>query len=81
MFCFAEFEIKPKKDLDEDIYTLTVTIMDSQGLKNTTLLKIQVCQCDGTTCDSPKALAGGLGIPVILGILGGILALLSKSFS
>lgn len=71
-----QFEIKPKKDLDEDIYTLTVNIMDSQGLKNTTLLKIQVCQCDGTTCDSPKALAGGLGIPVILGILGGILALL-----
>ncbi|XP_069822187.1 cadherin-1-like [Dendropsophus ebraccatus] len=72
-----QFEIKPKKDLAEDIYTVLVTIMDSQMLKNTTTLKIQVCQCqDGTTCNEAKALAGGMGIPVILGILGGILALL-----
>ncbi|XP_075694659.1 cadherin-1-like [Rhinoderma darwinii] len=71
-----QFEIRPKKDLDADIYTVTVTISDSQGLKNTSILKIQVCECEGTTCNAPKALAGGLGIPMILGILGGILALL-----
>ncbi|XP_056381932.1 cadherin-1 isoform X2 [Hyla sarda] len=71
-----KFEIKPKKDLPEDTYTVLVSILDSQMLKNTTILKIQVCECDGTTCNEAKALAGGVGIPVILGILGGILALL-----
>ncbi|XP_077144602.1 cadherin-1-like [Ranitomeya variabilis] len=72
-----QFEIKPKKELEEGQYTVTVTILDAGGVKNTTILKIDVCECDhGTTCSGAKALAGGLGIPVILGILGGILALL-----
>ncbi|XP_040266682.1 cadherin-1 [Bufo bufo] len=72
-----QFEIKPKKDLPEDTYQVTVTIADSQGLKNTTLLRIQVCDCrEGSTCDGPKAQEAAMGIPVILGILGGILALL-----
>ncbi|KAM3919449.1 cadherin-1-like [Leptodactylus fuscus] len=76
-----KFEIRPKRDMEEDTYSVTVTILDSQGLKNTTHLKIQVCECEaikggGAMCSGPKALAGGMGIPVILGILGGILALL-----
>ncbi|XP_073515326.1 cadherin-1-like [Phyllobates terribilis] len=70
-----QFEIQPKRELEE-VYTVMVTILDAGGIKNTTILKIEVCQCDGTTCNGPKALAGALGIPVILGILGGILALL-----
>ncbi|KAM4017829.1 cadherin-1-like isoform 1-T3 [Anomaloglossus baeobatrachus] len=71
-----QFEIKPKKELEEDIYFMTVTMLDADGMKNNTMLTIQVCQCEYGTCNEAKALDGGLGIPVILGILGGILALL-----
>ncbi|XP_068116599.1 cadherin-1-like [Hyperolius riggenbachi] len=71
--------IKMKKDeLPEDLYTMPVTLYDSLNLKNITMLSIQVCQCtaENQNCEGPKALAAGVGIPVILGILGGILALL-----
>ncbi|XP_040185592.1 cadherin-1-like [Rana temporaria] len=72
-----QFLIKPSRELAEDMYIIPVTIADGGDLSNTTMLKMQVCQCTTeNNCDSPKALAGGLGIPVILGILGGILALL-----
>ncbi|KAG8562958.1 hypothetical protein GDO81_015880 [Engystomops pustulosus] len=71
-----QFEIKPKRDLEAGTYTMTVTMLDCQGLKNTSILKIEVCECEGTTCSGPKAVVAGFGIPVILGILGGVLALL-----
>ncbi|XP_066440072.1 cadherin-1-like [Eleutherodactylus coqui] len=73
----TQLEIKPNKDLEEGEYPVTVSMWDSQGLKNTTMLKIQVCQClKGTTCNAPTKLASVMELPVILGILGGILALL-----
>ncbi|XP_077306670.1 LOW QUALITY PROTEIN: cadherin-1-like [Lithobates pipiens] len=69
--------IKPIREMAEEIYDIPVTLVDVGDMKNTTILRMQVCQCTAeNNCDSPKALAGGLGIPVILGILGGILALL-----
>ncbi|XP_073462076.1 cadherin-1-like [Aquarana catesbeiana] len=72
-----KFLIKPIRELDEEIYNIPVTLVDVGDMKNTTILSMQVCQCTAeNNCDSPKALAGGVGIPVILGILGGILALL-----
>nr|DBA16893.1 TPA: hypothetical protein GDO54_002420 [Pyxicephalus adspersus] len=74
----TEFEIKPSKDLDSDIYLVPVTLIDNGDVTNVTMLKIQVCQCtaENNNCETPKALAGTMGIPLILGILGGILALL-----
>ncbi|XP_018412821.1 PREDICTED: cadherin-1-like [Nanorana parkeri] len=74
----TKFEIKANREMAEDVYQVPVTLADSQDKTNITVLKIQVCQCtaENNNCDTPKALAGGLGIPVILGILGGILALL-----
>ncbi|XP_072278681.1 cadherin-1-like [Pyxicephalus adspersus] len=73
-----KFEIKPSKDLDSDIYLVPVTLIDNGDVTNVTMLKIQVCQCtaENNNCETPKALAGTMGIPLILGILGGILALL-----
>ncbi|XP_075045190.1 cadherin-1-like [Mixophyes fleayi] len=73
-----EFVITLNKELDVDTYSVPVTIADSQLLKNTTILKIQVCNCEGdnTMCQGRDAQVAGLGLPVILGILGGILALL-----
>ncbi|XP_063801991.1 cadherin-1-like [Pseudophryne corroboree] len=73
-----QFEIKMNKEMDIGTYTVPVTLADSQFLKNTTVLKVQVCDCQGdaTDCQDREAIAGGMGIPVILGILGGILALL-----
>ncbi|XP_040185593.1 cadherin-1-like [Rana temporaria] len=70
-----QFLIKPSRELAEDLYIIPVTIADGGDLSNTTMLKMQVCQCTTeNVCD--VTLAGGLGIPVILGILGGTLALL-----
>lgn len=45
-----------------------------------TTVKAQVCDCDGETknCERRAYIAGGLGVPAILGILGAILALLSE---
>ncbi|KAM5137797.1 cadherin-1-like [Mantella aurantiaca] len=73
-----KFEIMPSRELAEDVYNVPVTLADSQDLTNVTMLSVQVCQCtaENNNCDTPKAVAGGMGIPVILGILGGILALL-----
>ncbi|CAI9591433.1 unnamed protein product, partial [Staurois parvus] len=73
----TELEIKPVREMAEDVYQIPVTIADAGDVTNVTMLKMQVCQCTAeNNCESAKALAGGLGIPVILGILGGILALL-----
>ncbi|XP_077306692.1 cadherin-1-like [Lithobates pipiens] len=70
-----KFLIKPIREMAEEIYNIPVTLIDVGDMKNTTTLKIQVCQCTADKiCDT--TLAGGLGIPVILGIFGGTLALL-----
>ncbi|KAM9302022.1 LOW QUALITY PROTEIN: uncharacterized protein PAF06_015271 [Gastrophryne carolinensis] len=73
-----QFMIKANREMEEETYTLQVTIADSQKLKNVTTLRIQVCACapESDSCIGVKALAGGLNIPLIIGILAGILALL-----
>ncbi|XP_053304542.1 cadherin-1-like isoform X2 [Spea bombifrons] len=71
-------EIKPLKDLEVDTYDVGVILKDNMGMQNKSILKITVCHCeeDRKICAERALLAGGLGIPAIIGILGGILALL-----
>lgn len=54
--------------------------MDNQNKDQVTTLDILVCDCEGAVNNCMRAgyVEAGLQVPAILGILGGILALLSK---
>lgn len=54
--------------------------MDHQNKDQVTTLDILVCDCEGAVnnCMRSGYVEAGLQVPAILGILGGILALLSK---
>ncbi|NXC41458.1 CADH1 protein, partial [Penelope pileata] len=68
-----------KKELEPGEYNIFVTLKDSQGKEQLTQVKAQVCECEGAAknCERRSAyIVSGLGVPAILGILGGILALL-----
>ncbi|XP_069724393.1 cadherin-1 [Phaenicophaeus curvirostris] len=70
--------VKLKKELEPGEYTIFLRLMDAQGKVQVTPVKAQVCDCEGAAknCERRAYIAGGLGVPAILGILGGILALL-----
>lgn len=60
-------------------YTVLLRVSDNQGLGQENSLQATVCDCTGPDVNCvPERLAGGADLPVILGILGGILVLLSK---
>ncbi|NXU56123.1 CADH1 protein, partial [Turnix velox] len=67
-----------KQELEPGEYTIFVKLTDAQGKSQTTPVKAQVCECEGAAknCERRAYVASGLGVPAILGILGGILALL-----
>ncbi|XP_067392869.1 B-cadherin-like [Emydura macquarii macquarii] len=66
------------KQLEPGDYSIFLQLTDNQGKSQVTTVKAQVCDCDGETknCERRAYIAGGLGVPAILGILGAILALL-----
>ncbi|KAK2545613.1 B-cadherin-like protein [Columba livia] len=66
------------KVLEPGEYNLFLKLTDGQGKVQMTPVKAQVCDCEGPAknCERRAYIAGGLGVPAILGILGGILALL-----
>ncbi|XP_077165809.1 B-cadherin-like [Paroedura picta] len=66
------------KVLDPGEYGIALQLSDGQGQKQTTMVKAQVCDCEGEAknCERRGYIAGGLEVSAILGILGGILALL-----
>nr|XP_025975476.1 cadherin-1 [Dromaius novaehollandiae] len=70
--------LKLVKELEPGEYNIFLKLMDSQGKAQVTSVKAQVCECEGAAknCERRAFVAGGLGVPAILGILGGILALL-----
>ncbi|OCT84484.1 cadherin-1-like [Xenopus laevis] len=72
-------ELRPKKELEIGQYDVMITLLDSQRLTNVTKLQITICQCDGNKmqCEEKAAIAGSFGVSAIVGILGGILALLA----
>ncbi|KAK2832660.1 hypothetical protein Q5P01_016549 [Channa striata] len=59
-------------------YTVILRVSDNQGLEQDSTLKATVCDCTGEfeNCRGPDRIAGVTDLPVILGILGGILLLL-----
>lgn len=62
-------------------HKINLKLIDNQNKDQVTTLDVHVCDCDGivSNCRKPKAYAeAGLQVPAILGILGGVLAFLSK---
>ncbi|XP_035753937.1 cadherin-3, partial [Egretta garzetta] len=70
--------LKLVKELEPGEYSIFLKLTDGQGKAQVTTVKAQVCDCEGPAknCKQRAFIAGGLGVPAILGILGGILALL-----
>ncbi|NXT41627.1 CADH1 protein, partial [Pelecanoides urinatrix] len=66
------------KELEPGEYTIFLKLTDGQGKVQVTPVKAQVCNCEGPAknCERRAFVASSLGVPAILGILGGILALL-----
>lgn len=60
-------------------YTVLLRVSDNQGLEQDSTVQATVCDCSGEEVHCKGRVAGGTDLPVILGILGGILLLLSKS--
>ncbi|KAM7408122.1 hypothetical protein PAMA_002007 [Pampus argenteus] len=57
-------------------YTVVLRIADNQGLEQDSTVQATVCDCTGEEVHCKGRVAGGTDLPVILGILGGILLLL-----
>ncbi|XP_069071735.1 B-cadherin-like isoform X1 [Pleurodeles waltl] len=70
--------IKPLRQLEQRTYTIAVTLHDREGVFKLTTIEATACNCDGDSmdCEHKAFIAGGMGVPAILGILGAILALL-----
>ncbi|NXU46603.1 CADH1 protein, partial [Drymodes brunneopygia] len=67
-----------RKELEPGEYSIFLKLLDAQGKEQITPVRAQVCSCEGPAknCERRAYISGGMGVPAILGILGGILALL-----
>uniref|UniRef100_A0A3Q3RUY3 Cadherin-1 n=1 Tax=Mastacembelus armatus TaxID=205130 RepID=A0A3Q3RUY3_9TELE len=62
--------------LAPDDYTVVLRVADNLGLEQDSTVKAKVCACTGGEVICGDRVAAGTGLPVILGILGGLLLLL-----
>lgn len=71
-------KLSMKKELEPGEYSIFLKLLDGQGKEQITPVRAQVCSCEGPAknCERRAFISGGMGVPAILGILGGILALL-----
>lgn len=58
---------------------MVLRVADNQGLEQDSTVQAKVCDCTGEEVVCKGRVAGGTDLPVILGILGGILLLLCES--
>ncbi|KAM4833899.1 cadherin-1 [Thomomys bottae] len=70
--------LKPKKPLELGDYKINLKLMDNQNKDQVTTLDIIVCDCEGAVnnCMRANYVEAGMQLSAILGILGGILAVL-----
>uniref|UniRef100_A0A3Q1ES60 Cadherin-1 n=1 Tax=Acanthochromis polyacanthus TaxID=80966 RepID=A0A3Q1ES60_9TELE len=64
------------KHLESGHYTVVLTVSDTQGMGQINTVHAEVCECTGAEVVCAGRIGGGSNLPVILGILGGILLLL-----
>ncbi|XP_034464195.1 cadherin-1-like isoform X1 [Hippoglossus hippoglossus] len=63
-------------ELESGEYTVVLRVTDNDGMEQDNTVQATVCDCTGNVV---SCVAGGSSLPMILGILGGILLLLSES--
>uniref|UniRef100_A0ABM5EUZ1 B-cadherin-like n=1 Tax=Pogona vitticeps TaxID=103695 RepID=A0ABM5EUZ1_9SAUR len=68
--------LKLLKPLKQETYDVYLQLFDNQNKAQLTVLKATVCECEGPVEHCPPEQNLGVGAPVILSILGAILALL-----
>uniref|UniRef100_A0A8D2JI68 Cadherin-1 n=1 Tax=Varanus komodoensis TaxID=61221 RepID=A0A8D2JI68_VARKO len=70
--------LKLTKQLEPGDYSIALKLTDGPGQAQVTTVQARVCDCEGEAkdCERRAYVAGGLGVPAILGILGGILLFL-----
>ncbi|NXF98842.1 CADH1 protein, partial [Sakesphorus luctuosus] len=73
-----EVKLSMRKELEPGEHNVFLKLLDAMGKDQITQVKAQVCSCEGPAknCERRAYISGGMGVPAILGILGGILALL-----
>uniref|UniRef100_A0A3Q2QJW1 Cadherin-1 n=1 Tax=Fundulus heteroclitus TaxID=8078 RepID=A0A3Q2QJW1_FUNHE len=64
------------KELESGTYSVGMKVSDYQNLDQINTVTVTVCDCSGTDVKCLGKIAGGSKLPVIMGILGGILLLL-----
>uniref|UniRef100_A0A674MJM6 Cadherin-1 n=1 Tax=Takifugu rubripes TaxID=31033 RepID=A0A674MJM6_TAKRU len=64
--------------LDSGQYTVVLRVSDRQGLEQDSTVQATVCDCTGADVRCKDRVAAGTDLSLILGVLGGILVLLSK---
>lgn len=68
------------KNLESGQYTVVLRVADNHGMEQDSTVQAKVCDCTGKDVEcQDRTAAAAAEVPVILGILGGILLLLSKS--
>lgn len=65
-------------ELESGQYTVVLRVADRQGLEQDSTVQATVCDCTGKDVRCKDRVAAATDLPLILGILGGILLLLSE---
>ncbi|XP_008427220.1 B-cadherin-like [Poecilia reticulata] len=64
------------RELESGFYKVIMTVSDNQGLPQVSTVTVEVCDCTGEEVSCKQIRGAGSNLPVILGILGGVLLLL-----
>lgn len=67
-------------ELESGFYTVVLRVADAAGLEQDSTVQAEVCDCKGEEVVCMIRVAGG-ELPMVLGILGAILLLLSRSYN
>ncbi|CAJ0930544.1 unnamed protein product [Ranitomeya imitator] len=68
--------IQPKEELKVGDYNLYVRLYDAQRRAQVTVVNATVCNCEGSSISCQDKIVAGFNLPIILVILGSVLALL-----
>uniref|UniRef100_A0A1A7YF91 Cadherin-1 n=2 Tax=Iconisemion striatum TaxID=60296 RepID=A0A1A7YF91_9TELE len=65
-----------KQGVVSGMYSVALKVADAEGQAQISTITAKVCDCTGYADKCPERVTGGTNLPVILGVLGSILALL-----
>lgn len=70
--------LKLLKPLKRETYDVYLRLLDQQGKSHLTILRATICECEGEVDECPEGRIAVIGAPIILAVLGAVLALLSE---